>query len=42
MSAVFGAFMQYVLTAVFYVAVAGLGIFTGKKILEKKKDRAEG
>lgn len=42
MSAVFGAFMQYVLTAVYFIAIAGLGIFAGKKLLAMKKGRAEG
>ena len=37
MSAVFGAFMQYVLTAAYFIAIAGLGIFAGKKLLERKQ-----
>lgn len=42
MVAVFGAFIQYVVTAVYYIAIAGLGIFAGKKLLERKKRQAEG
>ncbi len=38
MSAVFGAFMQYLLTAVYYIAIAGLGIFAGKKLCREKRD----
>lgn len=41
MSAVFGAFMQYLVTAVYYIAIAGLGIFAGKKLLQRKKGRTE-
>lgn len=41
MTAVIGAFVQSVLTVVFYLVVAGLGIFAGKKLLEKKKGQAE-
>lgn len=41
MTAVIGAFVQSVLTVVFYLVVAGLGIFAGKKLLEKKNGQAE-
>lgn len=41
MSAVFEAFMQYLVTAVYYIAIAGLGIFAGKKLLQRKKRRTE-
>ncbi|MBR0409923.1 MAG: vanadium nitrogenase [Eubacterium sp.] len=39
MAAIFGAFIQYVLTLIFYVIVAGAGIFAGKALLKKKKEK---
>lgn len=41
MAAVIGAFIQSLLTVAFYVVVAGLGIFAGRKLLARKKEQAE-
>ncbi|MCD8020652.1 MAG: vanadium nitrogenase [Clostridiales bacterium] len=40
MSAVLGAFVQYVLEAIYFVVIIGLGIFAGKKLSERKKAKA--
>lgn len=41
MSAVLGAFVQYVLTFAYFVAIAGAGIFLGKKLHAKKQAQKE-
>ncbi|MDD7112952.1 MAG: vanadium nitrogenase [Lachnospiraceae bacterium] len=38
MSAVFGAFIQYLVQFIIFVAVAVAGVFTGKALLKRKKE----
>lgn len=40
MAAVFEAFVQYLLTFVYFVIIAGAGIFAGKALHNKKKKDA--
>ncbi len=39
MTAVFNAFVQYLVTFIYYVIIAGLGIFAGKALLKRKKEK---
>ncbi len=39
MAAVFGAFVQYFLSMIFYIIVAGAGIIAGKALLKRKKEK---
>lgn len=41
MSAVIGAFVQYILTFIYFIIIAGLGIFAGKKLHKRKIEKAE-
>ena len=38
MSAVFGAFIQYLLQFIIFVAVAVAGVFAGKALIQRKKE----
>lgn len=38
MSAVFGAFIQYLVQFIIFVAVAVAGVFAGKALLKRKKE----
>lgn len=39
MSAVFGAFLESMLTFIYFVIIAAAGIFAGKALLQKKKNK---
>ena len=39
MSAVLGAFVQYSLTVIYFVAIAAAGIFAGKKLHKRKMEK---
>jgi hypothetical protein len=39
MAAVFGAFIESVATLIYFVVIAAAGIFAGKKLLDKKKQK---
>ena len=41
MGAIAGAFVQYLVTFIAFVAVAAAGVFCGKKIRENKKAKTE-
>ena len=38
MAAVFGAFIQYLLSMIYYIIIAAAGIFAGKALLNRKKN----
>lgn len=39
MFTIFGAFMKYLVSFIFCVAVAGLGVFCGKTLHDKKAEK---
>ncbi|MDO5146069.1 MAG: vanadium nitrogenase [Eubacteriales bacterium] len=39
MAAILGAFVQYVVTGIYFTAIAALGIFAGKKLLKRKQEK---
>lgn len=39
MTAVLGAFIKYVLTMIYYVVIAAAGIFAGKALLKRQKQK---
>jgi hypothetical protein len=41
MGAVFGAFVQYLVTFIIFIAVAVAGAFCGKKLHESRKGKKE-
>ncbi len=41
MAAVLGAFVKYLISLIYFVVVAGLGIFCGKKLHDKDMKKKE-
>ena len=41
MAAVLGAFVKYLLSFIFFVIVAGLGIFCGRKLHDRDQEKKE-
>ena len=41
MAAILGAFVKYLISLIFFVIVAGLGIFCGKKLHDKDLEKKE-